>query len=115
MKRTQILAIFLVASTLPLVSVAANGHEAHAAPGHHQAASTESQFIEGTVKKIDRTNGRVTLSHGALPNGMPPMTMVFVLKEKAWGGALKEGDRILFRMETIQSVMTIVEIKPAGK
>ena len=43
------------------------------------------------------------------------MTMVFVLKEKAWGGALKEGDRILFRMETIQSVMTIVEIKPAGK
>jgi Cu/Ag efflux protein CusF len=115
MKRSQIFAILLVASTLPLVGVAANGQETHPAASHHHAASTESQFIEGTVKKIDRANGKVTLSHGALPNGMPPMTMAFVLKEKAWGGSLKEGDKILFRTETIKGVMTIVEIKPAGK
>jgi Cu/Ag efflux protein CusF len=46
---------------------------------------------------------------------MPAMTMAFPVKNKAWLNQVKAGDSVLFRSENINGVMTIVDLKPAGK
>ena len=45
--------------------------------GHSHAAPAAATLVDGTVKKVDKAAGKLTLSHGPLPNGMPAMTMVF--------------------------------------
>ena len=50
---------------------------------------------EGVVKKIDKSKGTVTLAHGALPNGMPPMTMAYRVKKSAWLDNFKIADHPL--------------------
>lgn len=113
MKRTQIIALLFAASALPLAGHAANDHDSHMSGGHH-AAPAKSPMIEATVKKVDRTKGKVTLSHGA-QHGMPAMTMQFDLKNKAWANQIKEGNTILFRSQNVNGVMTVVDFKPAAK
>ena len=66
-------------------------------------------MTEGLVKKVDKTAGKVTVSHGPLPNGMPAMTMVFRLKEATWIDQIKEGGKIRFVAEQINGVMTLVK------
>jgi Cu/Ag efflux protein CusF len=67
---------------------------------------------DGLVKKIDKANQKVTLSHGPLPNGMPAMTMVFRVKDSAWLEKMKEGQTIRFAAEDINGAMTVVRFEP---
>ena len=48
--------------------------------GHSHAAPAAATLVDGTVKKVDKAAGKLTLSHGPLPNGMPAMTMAFGVK-----------------------------------
>lgn len=112
----SILTALLLASlsALPIHAVAA-GHDAHA--GHGGQATTQtpmsSTLVDGVVKKIDKAAGKVTVSHGPLKNlGMPPMTMVFKVKETAWLDTLKAGMKIRFQAETIDGALTIVRYEP---
>ena len=86
------------------------GHGSHA--GMHGKAAAEAPMIEGLVKKVDKAAGKLTVSHGPLPNGMPAMTMVFRLKEAAWFDQMKEGDKIRFKPEQANGTMTIVRLEP---
>lgn len=72
-------AVLLTSISLAVPAIAAMDH-GHGMP--HQAADTgspsKSATSDGTVKKIDRAAGKITISHGPLENlGMPAMTMVF--------------------------------------
>ncbi len=106
---------FLVASLfaagigMPMVASANTGHD----HGHgHQAHAPSAQTMaDGVVKKIDRQAGRVTISHGPLPNGMPAMTMVFKPLETAWLGKLREGEKIRFTAEDRQGTMTLTKFE----
>jgi Cu/Ag efflux protein CusF len=62
---------------------------------------------EGLVKKVDKTKGTVTLVHGALPNGMPPMTMAYKVKDAAWLDTLQAGQKIRFATDPADSGMTV--------
>lgn len=76
------------------------------------AISAADDLSEGTVKKIDATTQRVTLAHGPIANiGMPPMTMMFKVKDAAMLKSVKEGDKIRFRVEEIGGNYTIVRIE----
>jgi Cu/Ag efflux protein CusF len=68
---------------------------------------------EGLVKKVDKTKGTITLSHGALPNGMPPMTMAYKLKDAAWLDTLQVGQKIRFTTDPADGGMTVSHIELA--
>lgn len=71
-----------------------------------------ADLSEGTVKKIDMPSQRVMLAHGPIANiGMPPMTMMFKVKEAAMLKKLKDGDKVRFRVEEIGNDYTIVRIE----
>lgn len=73
-----------------------------------------TQLVEGVVKKVDKSAGKVTLTHGPLMNlGMPGMTMAFRVKEAGWLDQLKEGDRIRFMADKMNGVFTVVHFEPA--
>lgn len=83
----------------------------HAAPV--ATAPAAQAMAEGSVRKIDKVNQRVTLAHGPLPNGMPAMTMAFRVKNPAWLAQMKEGQKIRFATEEIQGELTVVRFEPA--
>ena len=75
----------------------------------HGAAS--SHMTDGLVKKVDKSAGKLTLSHGPLPNGMPAMTMVFRVKDAAWLDQVKAGDKVRFMADQINGAMTVVHLE----
>jgi len=78
----------------------------------HQAAA----FTEGEVRKVDKAAGKVTLKHGPIANlEMPPMTMVFRVKDAAMLEQVKAGDKVRFKAEKIQGAYTVTEVAPAAK
>jgi Cu/Ag efflux protein CusF len=78
------------------------------------AADGANTLSEGTVKKIDAPTQRVMLAHGPIANlGMPPMTMMFKVKEPAMLKQIKDGDKVRFRVEDVGGDYTIVRIEAA--
>lgn len=55
-------------------------------------------LVDGEVRKIDKEQAKLTLKHGEIKSlDMPPMTMVFTVKDKAALDALKVGDKVRFK------------------
>jgi len=72
------------------------------------------QLSEGTVKKIDAASQRVMLTHGPIENlGMPPMTMMFKVKDATMLKQVKNGDKVHFRVEDLGGEYTVVRIETA--
>jgi Cu/Ag efflux protein CusF len=67
---------------------------------HHPAAAAASAaapMAEGEVRKVDKAQSKITLKHGEIKSlDMPPMTMVFQVKDKALLDKVKEGDKVRF-------------------
>ena len=72
------------------------------------SAVANASMAQGLVKKVDKAKGRVTLSHGALPNGMPPMTMAYKVKDAAWLDQMKVGQKIWFATDPKDGDMTVL-------
>ncbi|MBI4754310.1 MAG: copper-binding protein [Betaproteobacteria bacterium] len=76
------------------------------------SSAAQIQLSEGTVKKVDKSAGKVTLAHGPLANlGMPAMTMVFRVKDAAWLDQMQAGDRIRFIAEQVGGALTVVHFE----
>jgi Cu/Ag efflux protein CusF len=76
------------------------------------AATQTANMTSGQVRKIDKETGKLTLKHERIVSlNMPPMTMVFRVKEKSMLNALQVGDTILFKAVDKNGVLTITEIK----
>jgi Cu/Ag efflux protein CusF len=108
--RPALLASFvLVVPAVPaLAADMGMGHDMHHDMAAHAAAP--AQLVDGLVRKVDKAAGRLTLTHGALPNGMPGMTMAFAVKDAAWLDQLKEGDHIRFAVDQLNGRMTVTQI-----
>lgn len=90
-------------------ALAAAGHDHGAA-----AATADTTLSEGTVKRIDKAAGLVTLVHGPIANlQMPGMTMPFRVADPAWLTRLKAGDKVRFRAEEKDGGLVIVRIEVA--
>jgi Cu/Ag efflux protein CusF len=71
-------------------------------------------MTEAEVRKVDKDAGKLTLKHGAIPNlEMPPMTMVFRVKEAAMLDAVKAGDKVSFQADKINGQYVVTRIEPA--
>ena len=80
------------------------GHDSH-----HPAA-----LSEGEVRKVDKSAKKITIRHGPLANlDMPPMTMVFRVKDPAMLDKVKAGDKVKFQAEKVGGAFTVTSIEPA--
>lgn len=101
-------AVFVAAFSAPALADNEYPGPAETHAGHGAASS---QMTDGLVKKVDKSAGKLTLSHGPLPNGMPAMTMVFRVKDPAWLDQVKAGDKIRFMADQINGAMTVVHLE----
>lgn len=105
-----IAALSVIAALAPAFAQAAE-HDMHAGHGAMHANAAQSALVDGLVKKVDKAGGKLTISHEALPNGMPAMTMAFKVKEAAWLDKVKDGQKIRFASENIGGAMTVVRLE----
>ena len=69
-------------------------------------------MTDGEVRRWDASTGKLTLRHAPITNlGMPAMTMVFVLQDKAAGDALSVGQRVRFHAERANGAMSITRLE----
>jgi Cu/Ag efflux protein CusF len=70
---------------------------------------------EGEIRKVDKEGGKITLAHGEIKSlDMPPMTMVFTVKNPALFGELKKGDKVRFAVVREDGKLVLTEIVPAA-
>lgn len=78
------------------------------------SAFAQAAMTEGEVRKVDKSAAKITLKHGEIKNlDMPPMTMVFRVKEPAMLDQVKAGDKIRFTAERIGGAFTVTALEPA--
>ena len=114
MKSTTLTAAIGLAALVTLAAPAQAQHH-HAMQHDHGAAAKAmpGTLIEATVKKVDKAAGKLTLAHGPMENlGMPAMTMAFPVKNAAVLDQFKAGDKVRFRAEQINGIITLVAIEP---
>lgn len=113
MKHILIATLITVACALSGASFAAGGQ---GSPQMAQApAAADAQMVDGLVKKVDKSAGKLTLAHGPLPKlGMPAMTMVFRVKDAAWLDQMKVGDKIRFMADKVDGAYTVVHFEAAN-
>lgn len=70
---------------------------------------------EGEIRKVDQEGGKITLAHGEIKSlDMPPMTMVFTVKNPVLFGDLKKGDKVRFAVVREDGKLVLTEIVPAA-
>jgi Cu/Ag efflux protein CusF len=78
------------------------------------AQATPGTMADGEVRKVDKDAKKITVKHGEIKNlNMPPMTMVFQVKDPAMLDQVKQGDKIRFAAEDVNGAMVISKIEPA--
>lgn len=111
MRNTLLLAAML--ATAPVFAQQSGSDHAahHPAPA---ASAAKSALSDAEVRKVDLDAKKITLRHGPIPNlDMPPMTMVFQVKDPALLQGLKTGDKVRFSAEKIGSAYTVTGIEAA--
>lgn len=112
MGKHTILFLALAAAVSAPTQAAEHDRDAQMQSAGHALAEA---LTPGVVRKVDKAAGKVTIKHEELKNlGMPPMTMVFRVKEAAWLDQLKPGDRIRFVAERVGGAFTVMRYEPAN-
>jgi uncharacterized cupredoxin-like copper-binding protein len=76
------------------------------------AAVASADMTEAEVRKVDKEQGKVTLKHGEIKSlDMPPMTMVFRVKDAALLDRIVLGDKIKFQAEKIDGAYTVTRVE----
>jgi len=71
-------------------------------------------MAEGVIRKVNKDAGKLTIKHGEIKNlDMPPMTMVFQVKDPAMLDRVKAGDKVRFTVESKGGAMTVTKLEPA--
>lgn len=75
--------------------------------------STEAvEMSDGQVRKVDKKAGKITIKHGAIKNlDMPPMTMVYRVKDAALLDHVQKDDKVKFKAEMDGGATVVTEIE----
>lgn len=100
-----------VGITVPAIAAMDHGHGMP-----HQGADAGSPSkpatSDGTVKKVDKAAGKITISHGPLEGlGMPAMTMVFRAAEREMLEEVKAGDKVRFTADRVEGVFVVTALE----
>jgi Cu(I)/Ag(I) efflux system protein CusF len=78
------------------------------------ALPAAAQSVNGTVTKVDETQGKLTINHGPIKNlDMEGMTMVFRAGDPAMLKGLKSGDKIKFDADRVNGQITVTKLQKA--
>ena len=73
-----------------------------------------SEMAEAEVRKVDKDAKKVTLKHGAIKNlDMPPMTMIFRVRDSKMLDGLAINDRVRFTAEKLDGQYTVTALAKA--
>lgn len=77
-------------------------------------AQPAADVTRGEVRKIDKDASKITLQHSEIKSlDMPPMTMVFTVKNPALLDKVKPGDSVEFNAERQDGKIILTDIKVA--
>lgn len=79
-----------------------------------QAKTSAAAMADGEVRRIDKAAQKITLRHGPIQNlDMPPMTMVFQVRDPALLDKVNTGDKVKFNAEKIPGGYAVTHIETA--
>jgi Cu/Ag efflux protein CusF len=112
--RSASLSIALLACALAGPALAQHEHHGQGAnPGAAAPATPALPPTQAEVRRVDAASGKLTLQHGPIQNlDMPPMTMVFAVKERQWLDGLKPGDRLVVTVDKVNGQYTVLSLRP---
>lgn len=115
---TTVIVALLSSGVIPLALAQTEhaGHHGTEHAAHHGSELptdvADSKVAEGTVKKIDKVAGKVTIAHGPLESlGMPAMTMMFRAAEMSLLDRVQVGDKIRFTAERADGELIITSLE----
>jgi Cu(I)/Ag(I) efflux system periplasmic protein CusF len=77
-----------------------------------EAAATDA-MTRAEVRKVDQEHRKITLKHDAIKNlDMPPMTMVFQVRDPALLDKVHVGDKVLFAVASDAGKLIVTRIQP---
>ena len=96
-------------------SLAAAAFLAMAALAGAGGAAAQSDMVEGEIRKVDESAGKITIKHGPIKkfDMDDGMTMVFRAGDPAMLNAVKAGDKVKFVPERINGQFTVTRIGKA--
>ena len=108
------LSTLLMSTTLAAPAFAQQKADDHSA--HHPAATATApaadEMADAEVRKVDKDAAKLTLKHGEIKSlEMPPMTMVFNVKDKALLDRVEAGDKVRFKVVNETGKYTVTEIQ----
>lgn len=78
------------------------------------AGAGAQDLTAGEVRKVDAAAQKITIKHGEIKSlDMPPMTMVYRVRDAAALGGMKEGDRVMFAAEKLDGQYTVTRLQKA--
>lgn len=79
------------------------------------APAGEADMANGEVRRIDKAQNKITLRHGEIKSlEMPPMTMVFAVRDPKLLDSVRVGDKVLFRaVKEDGGTYVVTAIRPA--
>jgi Cu(I)/Ag(I) efflux system periplasmic protein CusF len=84
----------------------------HPAATTPATAAAAADYASGEVRKVYPDAGQILLKHGEIKSiDMPPMSMVFKVKDKAMLERVKVGDKVRFKAASIGGENTVTEIQ----
>lgn len=103
----------LLAAAMALSTAAGAQNSANSAASAAQAP-VPKDFAQGEVRKVDKAGKTITLQHGEIRNlGMPPMAMVFEVKDPRLLDNFKPGDKVRFKAVHEAGNYVVVDLRPA--
>lgn len=103
MKRFKSFLIFSALASLISFSAVVSAEEAKSLP-----------MINGEVKKVDDSAGKITIKHDAITNlDMGSMTMVFKANDPGILKEVKAGDKIKFSADKVNGQLTVMTVEKA--
>jgi Cu/Ag efflux protein CusF len=120
-REIAVLAISGLVMLAPLQRAGAQqGSMDHGSMGQSGAGQTgmmtaqSGTLADGEIRKVDKDAGKLTIKHGPIPSiDMPPMTMVYRVKDAAMLDQLKPGDKVKFDAEKLGGAFTVTKIEKA--
>lgn len=76
-------------------------------------AAAQSAMVEGEVRKVDESAGKITIKHGPIKkfDMDSGMTMVFRASDPAMLKQVKPGDKIRFEADKVNGQFTLMRIE----
>ena len=101
--------VYTLISSLALAATAALPLTASA----QDAAQTKPEMTAGEIRKVDKEASKITIKHSEIKSlDMPPMTMVFTIKDPALLESTKAGDKVKFTVVREDGKFVVTEIQP---